>query len=221
MEETTQVSKTSSTSYMSESIANIAAALSAFQGEIAQPKLTKEVRVKTKMGGTYEFKYADLGECMKAAAPGLKANGLAVTQIIEGGFLITTLTHKSGEWIRSTLALGVEKIDGFQSLGSAITYLKRYSYCAILGIVADADDDANLADGNTADIKDRRRTGAVAFTGEQLNQAIAEINASKTEQEYKQIWDKWAHSVPALCQNGTDFYKVAVNKMQELRTSRQ
>jgi hypothetical protein len=37
-----------------------------------------------------------------------------------------------------------------QSIGSAITYAKRYAFCAILGIVADDDEDANIASGNTA-----------------------------------------------------------------------
>lgn len=36
-----------------------------------------------------------------------------------------------------------------QSIGSAITYAKRYAFCAILGIVADDDEDANIASGNT------------------------------------------------------------------------
>lgn len=62
-------------------------------------------------------------------------------------------------------------------------------------------------------------TSAVAYTGAQLNQAIAEINGAKTEQEYYLIWEKWARSVPALCQNGTEFYKSCVNKMLELRAA--
>ena len=37
-----------------------------------------------------------------------------------------------------------------QSIGSAITYAKRYAFCAILGIVADDDEDANIASGNSA-----------------------------------------------------------------------
>lgn len=134
---------------MSAEISEISAALSAFQGDIKQPKLSKEVKVKTKGGYEYKFKYADLSACVEAASPQLKAHGLAVTQIVSDGKLITLLTHKSGQWFRSELPIG--QATDYQALGSAITYLKRYSYCAILGIVADTDDDANAACCNLAE----------------------------------------------------------------------
>ncbi len=202
---------------MSASIGQLTAALSSFQGEIKQPKLNKEVSVKTKTGGSYKFKYADLGECIKAAAPGLQKNGLAVAQLVDNGYLVTILSHKSGEWMKSVLALGYEKLDGFQSLGSAITYLKRYSYCAILGIVADDDDDANFAEGNSATIKERKP--AAAFTGAQLKQAIADIVATDTKEGYMKVWNSWKEKCPALLENGTEFYKVAANIINFIRES--
>lgn len=207
-----------SATYMSEKIDLLTAALSAFQGEISQPKLNKEVSVTTKAGRQYKFKYADLAECVKSAAPMLAKHGLAVTQImLANGYLVTLLSHKSGQWIKSVVALAYEKLDGFQALGSAITYLKRYSYCAILGIVADADDDGNMADGNSAEIKDRKAKGAaVAYTGEQLQNAIDEMNAAADEHEFTDIWSKWAQTCPALCANGTEFYKAACKKRQSL-----
>lgn len=205
-------------SFMSAEINEISAALSAFQGSIEQPKLEKEVSVRMKSGGAYKFKYADLSACCKAAAPALKANGLAVSQIISDGKLITVLSHKSGQWFKSELLLPTQSAD-YQAFGSAITYLKRYSYCAILGIVADTDDDVNMACGNEADIKDRRTArGAseVAFTGAQLQQAIAEINAVADEQAFQTVWKKWAVECPALTHNSTDFYKAACAKHKSL-----
>lgn len=197
-------------SFMSAEINEISAALSAFQGALEQPKLEKEVKVKTKTGPGYSFKYADLSACCRAAAPGLKENGLAVAQIISEGKLITILSHKSGQWMKSELMLPNQTTD-YQAYGSAITYLKRYSYCAILGIVADTDDDANYACGNQAEMKDRhpQSTSQGAFTGEQLNQALAEMNAVTTQQAFQDVWGKWARICPALTQNTTEFYKVA------------
>ena len=160
-------------SYMSENINEISAALSAFQGSVEQPKLEKEVKVKTKTGGSYSFKYADLCACVKAATPALKANGLSVCQLISDGKLVTILSHKSGQWFKSELMLPNQTTD-YQAYGSAITYLKRYSYCAILGIVADTDDDANLACGNQAEFKERgHQQPAATFTGAQLKEAPA------------------------------------------------
>lgn len=202
-------------SYMSEAIDQIATALSEFQGTVEQPKLEKEVKVKTKNGNSYSFKYADLSACCRAASPALKANGLAVVQVISDGSLVTILTHKSGQWFKSALMLPAQSSD-YQAYGSAITYLKRYSYCAILGLVADTDDDANLACGNQAEMKDRRPTNQVAFTGAQLNQALAALAACKTEQEFQALWGQYAQNCPALCANGSDFYKAAAEKIKEI-----
>ncbi len=207
-------------SFMSAEINEISAALSAFQGSVEQPKLEKEVKVKTRTGGEYKFKYADLSACVKAAAPALKEHGMSVSQIISGGKLITLLSHTSGQWFKSELMLPTQSTD-YQSFGSAITYLKRYSYCAILGIVADTDDDANIACGNEAEIKDRKAktTPQVAFTGAQLQQAINEMNNVGDEQGFQRVWDKWAKACPAVCANGTEFYKAACAKRQSINTN--
>ena len=140
--------------FMSQQINEIATALSEFQGSIKQPKLSKEVKVATKTGSSYKFRYADLSACMEASREGLKANGLAVVQMIDNDRLITLLTHKSGQWFQSVINIRNANNLAYQDLGSAITYLKRDSFCAILGIVADDDDDANRACGNQAVFSD-------------------------------------------------------------------
>lgn len=211
-------------SFMSEQIDLISAALSEFQGAVEQPRLEKEVSVRTKAGGTYKFRYADLSACVKAAAPTLKANGLSVTQVIIDNTLITLLSHKSGQWFKSELKLPAPSTD-YQSYGSAITYLKRYSYCAILGLVADTDDDANLACGNEAEIKGRRKgQGETSKDGAQdngtlLQQALTELEAVDTEQAFQDVWAKWAQKAPTICANGTEFYNKACTVMQKLKKS--
>jgi hypothetical protein len=69
--------------------------------------------------------------------------GLDNTVIVE-----TILTHTSGQWIQSELALPLLKADP-QGVGSAITYGRRYGLAAIIGIVADVDDDGNAASGKS------------------------------------------------------------------------
>lgn len=210
--------------FMSAEIAEISAALSAFQGSIKQPNLNKEVKVQTTKGGTYRFKYADLSTCISAAAPSLKENGLSVVQIIYGQKLITILTHKSGQWFRSEVDIRIAPNANYQELGSAITYLKRYSYCAILGIVADIDDDANAACGNQVEFTETskaKKTSALAYTGEQLAQALNELKQVTTSQEYGDCWSKWANECPALCKKGTEFYNACIEKSQELNDLQQ
>lgn len=157
MEETTNNQSDIAQRVMSAEIGEIAQALSEFQSELKQPPLKKTVKVTTKAGGSYTFKYADLSACMAAAAPLLAQKGLSVTQLITDRKLITLLTHKSGQWFKSEIGIG--NASDYQALGSAITYLKRYSYCAILGIVADDDDDTNAACGNEAEFVESKTNG--------------------------------------------------------------
>jgi hypothetical protein len=53
------------------------------------------------------------------------------------------LLHESGQWIKSKLKMPVEKATA-QSIGSTITYGRRYGWSAICGI-SQYDDDGNLA----------------------------------------------------------------------------
>ena len=134
----------------SEEIDKLAIALAKFQGSLEQPSLNSEVKVRTKTGGEYKFKYADLSECKRAAKQPLADNELSVCQLIEDDYSIRTiLLHSSGQWISSKVRMPSNTANA-QSIGSAITYAKRYAFCAILGIVADDDEDANIASGNTA-----------------------------------------------------------------------
>jgi len=98
----------------------------------------------------FKSKYADLGEFIKATRPALTKNGLAVIQQIlpndDGqNILHTILTHSTGQWIESKMRIIPPKTD-IQTLGSYITYLRRYSYAALVGVVAaDEDDDGERA----------------------------------------------------------------------------
>jgi len=126
----------------SATIAELAKALSSAQGALNHAR--KEIT-----NTFFNSKYADLASCIDAARPALAANGLSVVQITEfeetGVFLITTLMHSSGEWISGRYPLRPVKTDP-QGMGSALTYARRYTFCAITGIAAD-DDDGNQASG--------------------------------------------------------------------------
>lgn len=121
---------------MSPEIGELAAALADFQSELEQPALNKS-------NPYFKSRYIDLSGCLKAVMPLLSKNGLSVCQLVEGGDLVTNLLHKSGQWLKSRMALGSYKNQ--QERGSAITYCKRYALCAMLGLAADTDDDGNAA----------------------------------------------------------------------------
>lgn len=136
----------------SESIKELAAALSIAQASFPHIPKDKTVKVKTDKGN-YEFKYAPLESILSAIRPVLKDQGLAFIQSVSGDSLSTTILHKSGEWLQSDAIPVRSQSTKAQELGSAITYAKRYSLCAMLGIVADDDDDGNGADGNQVETK--------------------------------------------------------------------
>lgn len=60
-------------------------------------------------------------------------------------------------------------------------------------------------------------TQAVAYTGAQLQQALAELNACTTQEQFNQLWEKWSKSVPALCYNGTEFYNAACERLAQIK----
>ncbi len=132
----------------SESIKEIALALASFQSQMEPLNLDAEVKVKTKSGSTYSFKYATFGNIVKSCRDKLAKNGLSISQLVgEGGSVTTLLMHSSGEFLQNTLTITSEETNP-QAIGSAISYAKRYSYASILGLVSDQDDDANIAEGN-------------------------------------------------------------------------
>ena len=98
--------------------------------------------------------YATLGSVIETAKPIMAENKLAVTQLVTSGDknnigVETVLVHESGEWIStvSMISFGEEKGKSFaQVAGSVISYLRRYSFAAILGLYADKDDDGNMPD---------------------------------------------------------------------------
>lgn len=125
----------------SEAIDKISEALSLAQGEF-QPV------IKNRTNPHYKNKYSDLSAIFEATRPALTKYGLALLQfpqVIDGRVnVITLLVHKSGQFFEGNLSLKPQS-DVPQHCGSAITYGRRYSAQAILGIDAEEDDDGNLA----------------------------------------------------------------------------
>ena len=127
----------------SENINELAAALAKAQGEM-------QVAIKDCINPFFKSKYADLGSVWDAARPVLSKNGLCIMQTTEMSndkiVMVTTLAHISGQWMKSFLPLNPAKNDS-QGVGAAITYLRRYSLSALVGVVCDDDDDGETAVG--------------------------------------------------------------------------
>jgi hypothetical protein len=100
----------------------------------------------------YGSKFTSLGKLLSVATPVLNKHGIALSQMPsqdEQGrpALTTRLTFKGNESDESTMPLLMTKSDP-QSLGSALTYAKRYALAAVLAIADQEDDDGNAATSN-------------------------------------------------------------------------
>ena len=123
-------------------------------------EITKALCKFMKEVGTIEEKdtaqygnFADLSTVLATVNPVLSANGLAVvhtTKVVDNkNILITNLLHISGESISSEMLLPNNTAGGGNPMhkeGGAITYCRRYSLLAILGLNAGIpDNDGDFA----------------------------------------------------------------------------
>lgn len=158
----------------------------------ARSKFTTVVKDKTAKIGTYAYKYADLSSVLDAVTPALSENGLTLVQpmTLSEGILIleTCLFHASGQWIGGTYP--VPMASKAQELGSAITYGRRYSITALLGIVAEDDDDGAAASQDRPERKPKPpAVPAPASAPTAPVGAQAAIPGAITEEQRKELRD--------------------------------
>lgn len=191
----------------SESITAIAKALSAAQGEIKPaPKDAKNP--------FFNSKYSDLATVWEACRAALSKHGIAVIQSpesdgssqkilvktkdgspyeIDGAVvkMITTLAHSSGEWMAGELVV-IAKGSDPQSIGSAITYARRYALASMVGVCSEEDDDGNYAS------KPQDKAPAKPTPKKALSDMIRELAAkASSDKDAEKKWndlEKWVNS---------------------------
>ena len=192
---------------------HMAGALSKAQGEMTNPPKTRTVQVNTKSGGNYSYSYAELDGIIDHVRPIIAKHNLAIIQRIDTQpdcvTLVTELIHESGQMISSTHPL--PKGCAAQEFGSYLTYARRYSLCAILGIAAESDNDGSAANGartgggessNEATLRDEviericeDSVSNVALVNWCRNQGLADDKAKTSEDlpvdVIKQMLDRW------------------------------
>jgi len=143
-------------------------ALVSFQKECPQIELDSEVKIKfKKKDGTYSdmtFNYASLPYILKTVKPILTKFGLCVIQKLDDQGINTVLMHETGQMIESgpfKIVAGAAPKDQ----GASATYARRYSLCALLGIVGDADKDSPEAQSK----------GKKPITNKAFDQAVSRI----------------------------------------------
>lgn len=156
----------------SETIVNLAKALVDTQRELKQP-------FKDKNNPAFKSQYVPLESVTESITKTATKYGLAFSQFAttdeEQNVSITTIIfHDTGEFIqyppltlkpaKQRVVIDTEYINGKkvntyaneitpQSIGSCITYGKRYSLSAIFGITSDKDDDGDEASGEKQNVQ--------------------------------------------------------------------
>lgn len=128
----------------SEKIDLISKALVSAQKEICSA-------VKGSKNPYFKSNYADFTAVVEAVKEPLNKQGIAFMQLVNSNghdFVETILLHESGQYISTETAIYCAKPNDPQAFGSGITYTKRYSLQAILGLPT-ADDDGNAASDKT------------------------------------------------------------------------
>jgi len=128
----------------SEQINELAAALARAQGNF-------EAVQRTATNPHLKNNYATLDDVIAAIRKPLSNEALAYTQLVgqenDAITLTTLLMHESGQYIETSVVVtplsGNRGVNEMQTLGAALTYMKRYQLSALLGVNTDSDDDGN------------------------------------------------------------------------------
>jgi hypothetical protein len=144
----------------------------------------------------FKSKYADLTSVWEACREALTKNGLSVVQTTEfegdAVWIETILLHSSGESIKGRYPLRPMQQTP-QGYGSALSYARRYSLAAMVGVVAD-DDDGHAASEKAAATNGahhdeppqstmtgrKNEADGIKRAREWVNEAIAAVNKKTT-----------------------------------------
>jgi hypothetical protein len=128
----------------SQSIGALAGALAKAQAEV-------EGAAKDRVNPHFKSSYATLASVWEACRVALSKNGIAVVQspvADNAAVTVTTLlAHSSGEWMRSALTASARDATP-QSIGSAVTYLRRYGLASMVGVAPEDDDGEQAVNHN-------------------------------------------------------------------------
>lgn len=156
----------------------------------------KTAQIETKSGGKFSYSYADLASIIALVRPVLAKHGLAYAQatdtLADGTVSVTTRIYHEGGHVESFGTLSLNAGTDARQAGGAVTYARRYSLCAALGIAPDEDTDG-AGVGTTAQAA-TRSNGQAKVTKEQhakigvLVKSLGELEPHTDWVDYSRSW---------------------------------
>lgn len=153
----------------SDTTSNLHASLSAFAAQIENVPFSRQVEIPTSRGGTIKFQYAELSAILAHVRAPLASHGLSVVQdsytearpvedyldkdgvvtpihyTAIDGCCVTRVCHASGEWLETSTQRVPSSGSDARSVGGALSYARRYSLVAALGLAGEDDNDGEVA----------------------------------------------------------------------------
>jgi hypothetical protein len=160
---------------MSITQTKFAPAFLAFQREVKDPQ-------KNSTNPHFKSKFASLEDSIEAIRPIANKHGFTISQWRVGKGLTTLILHESGEYIRGTAEMIIEKLTP-QALGSAVTYERRYSLLGATGTSGDVDDDAEHAM-----MRDQPVSEVVPAPEDPVQMLAAKIGGATDLAELQKVW---------------------------------
>lgn len=193
---------------------------------LAKAQLEMEVAKTDSTNPFFKSSYADLSSIVKASRPFLAKNGLAVLQRIipdsKGVLnLFTRLCHASGQWMESRMPVVPPKND-IQTIGSYITYLRRYNYASIVGVVASEEDD----DGENAMAIPSRspssRGQSTPSSAGKISKAQLEVLSGELE-GYEEILESLlkGFNISKLADLTSEKYTKCITRIREIKRAKE
>ena len=130
--------------------------------------------------GRTHYKYEDLADICEVLSPAMAPHGLAFRWRTETGNPVTVtciISHREGHREECSLSAPWDESGNkniIQGLGSAISYLQRYTLKAALGVAASQDDDGQSAGARPSERQQQQRAPAPATKASVLPQEATE-----------------------------------------------
>jgi hypothetical protein len=172
----------------------------------------------------FKSKYVSLNEILEVAKPVLNKHKLFLTQVLkfegEKEVIETRIYHVNGEYISAIAPIKIkDNPNDPQKYGSAVTYMRRYSLCPLLGISETEDDDGNNASSNSstnkklAKIAEEDQTETFNLANEQLaNSLVSQIKDCETLAEIEHLKESKKKEFNKLKKYNRDLYSYVIDE---------
>lgn len=167
-------------------------AMAAAKAELKPIIKNRHVKYEGRHGGALtEYSHEDMAAIAEAVDPILTAHGLSYRyQAKQDGMMVSVtciVSHRRGHREETTLTAGADNSGSknpIQAIGSAVTYLQRYTLKLALGLAAAKDDDGRSGNGEVKLIDDaqfRYLQDLIEKAGADETRLLAYLKADKLE----------------------------------------